>query len=57
MSDHKIIVSFIQPPIPNCDHYIAYSDDLGADCSPYGEGVDAASAIEDLLWQLEELVD
>ena len=57
MSDHKIIVSFIQPPIPNCDHYIAYSDDLGADCSPYGQGVDAASAIEDLLWQLGELVD
>jgi hypothetical protein len=57
MTDHKIIVSFIQPPIPNYDHYIAYSDDLGADCSPYGQGNDAASAIEDLLWQLEELVD
>lgn len=56
MTDHKIIVSFIQPPIPNCDHYIAYSDDLGADCSPYGQGNDAASAIEDLLWQLEDLV-
>jgi hypothetical protein len=57
MTDHNITVSFIQPPIPNADHYIAYSADLGADCSPYGEGVDAASAIEDLLWQLEELVN
>jgi hypothetical protein len=54
MTDHKIIVSFIQPPIPNADHYVAYSDDLGADDSPYGSGPDAASAIEDLEWQLED---
>lgn len=55
MTDHKIIVTHVRPPIPNADHYCAWSDDLGADCSPYGTGPDAASAIEDLIWQLEEL--
>jgi hypothetical protein len=55
MTDHKIIVLHVQPPIPNGDHFAAYSDDLGADCSPYGIGPDAASAIEDLTRQLEEL--
>lgn len=57
MTDHKIIVTHVRPPIPNADHYCAYSDDLGADDSPYGIGPDAASAIEDLMWQLEELED
>ena len=57
MTDHKIIVTHVRPPIPNADHYCAYSDDLGADDSPYGTGPDAASAIEDLMWQLEELED
>jgi len=55
MTDHKIIVTFVQPPIPNADHYVAYSDNLGADDSPYGFGPDAASAIKDLEWKLEEL--
>lgn len=54
MTDHKIIVTSVQPPIPNADHYVAYSDNLGADASPYGTGADAASAIEDLMRQLEE---
>ena len=54
MTNHKIIVNFVQPPIPNADHYVAYSDNLGADDSPYGMGPDAASAIEDLMEQLEE---
>ena len=57
MTDHKIIVTHVRPPIPNCDHYCAWSDDLGADTSPYGTGPDAASAIEDLIWQLEEMED
>ena len=50
----KIIVSYEQPPIPNADHYLAYSDDLGADDSPYGYGPDAVSAIEDLIDQLAD---
>ncbi len=55
MTDHKIIVTNVNPPIPNGRHVVAYSDNLGADTSPYGIGPDAASAIEDLMWQLEEL--
>lgn len=55
MTDHKIIVTHVRPPIPNGDHYCAHSDDLGADSSPYGTGPDAASAIEDLIWQLEDM--
>jgi len=55
MTNHKIIVTFIQPPFPYGDHYVAYSDDLGADDSPYGSGPDAASAIADLERQLEDL--
>lgn len=55
MTDHKIIVTHIRPPIPNADHYVAYSDSLGADDSPYGTGPDAANAIEDLNWRLEEM--
>jgi len=50
----KIITSFIQPPIPNGDHWIAYSDDLGADASPYGQGQTEQEAIEDLTAQLED---
>jgi len=33
----------------------AYSDSLGADDSPYGEGKTREEAIADLDWQLEEL--
>ena len=54
-TEHKIIVTHVDPPIPNGKHVVAYSDNLGADCSPYGTGPDAASAIEDLMWQLEDL--
>lgn len=54
MTEHKIIVTFVQPPIPNADHYVAYSDNLGADDSPYGFGPDTASAIKDLKWKLED---
>jgi len=54
-ADHKIIVSYERPPIPNADHFTAYSDDLGGDDSPYGHGPDAASAIDDLTDQLAEL--
>lgn len=54
MTDHKIIVTFVRPSGPIADHYTAYSDDLGADDSPYGIGPDAASAIEDLVEQLAE---
>ena len=57
MTDHKIIATHVRPSIPNADHHVAYSDHLGADDSPYGIGPDAASAIEDLMWQLEELED
>lgn len=52
---HKIIVSHERPPGPHADHYLAYSDDLGSDCSPYGHGNDAASAIDDLMDQLAEM--
>lgn len=55
MTDHRIIVTRVDPPIPNGKHVLAYSDNLGADTSPIGTGPDAASAIEDLMWQLEEL--
>ena len=51
----KIIVTHVRPPIPNADHFCAWSDNLGADCSPYGTGPDAASAIEDLEAQLEDM--
>lgn len=54
MTYDKIIVTHVRPPIPNADHFVAYSDNLGADCSPYGTGPDAASAIEDLEAQLED---
>lgn len=57
MTDHKIIVTHVDPPFPNGKHAVAYSDNFGADDSPYGSGPDAASAIEDLMWQLEELED
>ena len=35
----------------------AYSDNLGADDSPYGEGKTEVEAIADLDWKLEELED
>ena len=50
----KIITDFIQPPIPNADHWIAYDDNLGADCSPYGQGATEKEAVADLLDQMED---
>lgn len=50
----KIITDFVQPPIPNADHWRAYDDNLGADCSPYGIGRTEQKAIEDLKEQLDE---
>jgi hypothetical protein len=35
----------------------AYSDTLGADTSPYGDGKTQEEAITDLEWRLEELDD
>lgn len=54
MTDHKIVVTHVRPPIPNGDHYTAYSDRLGADCSPYGFGETEQAAIDDLILQLED---
>jgi hypothetical protein len=42
---------------PWMNAFRAYSDSLGADDSPYGEGKTEAEAIADLDWQLEELED
>jgi hypothetical protein len=53
-NEPRIVTSFVQPPIPNGDHWIAYSDDLGADASPYGQGQTEQEAIEDLTAQLED---
>ncbi len=33
----------------------AWSDSLGADSSPYGQGNTEAEAIDDLQWQLADL--
>ena len=54
MTDPKIIVTHVRPPIPNGDHYAAHSDRLGADCSPYGYGETEQDAIDDLTAQLED---
>ena len=40
---------------PWMNAFRAYSDSLGADDSPYGEGKTREEAIADLDWQLEEL--
>jgi hypothetical protein len=51
LRDHTVIVS-------KCDWrnaFVAHSDNLGEDCSPYGEGKTEQAAIDDLDWQLEEL--
>ena len=51
----RIVTTFVQPPIPNADHWIAYDDNLGADSSPYGYGATEHDAIDDLLTQLEDM--
>ena len=52
---HRIITTHEHPPIPVAPFWRAHSDNLGADCSPYGEGATEAEAVADLEWQLEEL--
>lgn len=48
---HKVIVYFE----PWMNAYRAYSDSLGADCSPYGDGKTEEDAKADLQWQLDEM--
>ena len=55
MTKPRITTSFVQPPIPNADHWIAYDDNLGADTSPYGTGATEAEAVDDLKQQLEDM--
>jgi hypothetical protein len=54
MTARKIELSYEWPPIPCSPFWRAWLDDLGADCSPYGEGPTAQDAIDDLLRQVEE---
>lgn len=53
----KIKTSYEMPPGPNADHWRAWCDDLGADCSPYGEGATEAEAIADLKEQMAERME
>ena len=57
MTHPRIITSFVTPPIPNADHWIAYDDNLGADTSPYGMGQTEAEAVDDLKQQLEDMTE
>jgi hypothetical protein len=50
----RIVTAFECPPVPDCDHWTAYDDSLGADTSPVGRGMTEQEAIDDLLWQLED---
>ena len=50
----RIKTSYEVPPCPIPPFWRAWSDDLGADSSPYGEGPTEAEAIADLKRQLEE---
>ena len=52
---HRIATAYEHPPIPVAPFWRAWSDTLGADCSPYGEGKTEAEAVEDLERQLEEM--
>ena len=51
----QIEAVFECPPIPHGDHWVAWSDTLGADASPYGRGDTMQEAIDDLMDQLEEM--
>ena len=55
MTRHIIKAVFECPPIPHGDHWVAWSDTLGADASPYGRGDTMQEAIDDLMDQLEEM--
>lgn len=49
-----LVLTYVQTPIPNGDHWTAYDDRLGADASPYGQGATPDEAVDDLLAQLED---
>lgn len=53
MTAHRIVTSRVDM----CGYTIwqAWSDDLGADTSPIGDGPTEADAIDDLQWQLDEM--
>jgi hypothetical protein len=52
---HRIETAFEHPPIPTPPFWRAWSDSLGADTSPYGEGATEQEAIDDLLSKLEDM--
>ena len=52
---HRIETAFEHPPIPTPPFWRAWSDSLGADASPYGEGATEQEAIDDLLIKLEDM--
>ena len=43
------------PPCPLPPMWLAWSDNLGADASPYGQGETEAEAVADLMAQLEDM--
>jgi hypothetical protein len=49
--EHKVIIYW--EDWGNCWH--AYSESLGADNSPYGDGKTQKEALDDLRWQLDEM--
>jgi hypothetical protein len=53
MTDRRIVTSRVDM----CGFTIwqAWDDRLGADTSPIGDGPTKEDAIEDLLWQLDEM--
>lgn len=55
--EHKIHTRRISPPIPVDPFWIAWSDNLGEEDSPYGEGPTEDAAIVDLNWKLLDLED
>lgn len=55
MTRHIIKAAFECPPFPHGDHWVAWSDTLGEDASPYGRGNTMQEAIDDLKAQLEEM--
>jgi hypothetical protein len=46
---------FETPPIPVRGFWRAWSDDMGADDSPYGQGETEAEALADLMAQIEDM--
>jgi hypothetical protein len=50
----RIITALEHPPIPTTPFWRAWSDTLGADDSPYGQGATEQEAVDDLMAQLED---